>query len=368
MKVLQVNKLYYPHIGGIENHVRILATGLRNKIDVEVLVANERFAKAVEIIDGIRVTKVASLGRFRSTPLTPQFITQLKKMKSDVYHLHFPNPTGELSFLTAKPIGKLVVTYHSDIIRQKNLLKFYKPFLEKFLDRADGIIVGSPNIVESSPFLQRVKNKCRVIPFGIQTDWLELTPEIESKANEIRQKHGPKIAFFLGRLIYYKGVDYLIRAMKDVDGKLIIAGEGELESELKKLVADLRLENRIEFVGTLPGKELSAYYHACDVFVLPSVEASEAYGLVQLEAHACGKPVVSTNLPTGVPFVNKDGYSGIVVPPKDSDSLSEAINKLFKDDELRSKLGVQARQRFYEEFTSEIMIDRTLKLYEEILG
>lgn len=367
MKVLQVNKLYYPHIGGIENHVRILATGLRNKIDVEVLVANERFAKAVEVIDGVNVTRVASLGRFRSTPVAPQFITQLKKTKSDVYHLHFPNPTGELSFLAARPYGKLVVTYHSDIVRQKNLLKLYKPFLEKFLDRADKIIAGSPNLIESSPFLQEVKEKCIVVPFGIPTGGLTLTTAVEEKVASIRKRHGSKIAFFLGRLIYYKGVEYLVEAIQDVEGKLIIAGDGELKSDLLEMVKKLSIEDRVEFVGTLSDEEVAAYYHACDVFVLPSIESSEAYGLVQLEAHACGKPVISTNLPTGVPFVNEDGISGIVVPPKDSESLSDAINKLFKDEELRNRLGAQAKQRFQEEFTSEIMIDRTLKLYEEIL-
>lgn len=367
MKVLQVNKLYYPHIGGIENHVRILATGLRNKIDVEVLVANERFAKVAEVIDGVKVTRVASLGRLRSTPVAPQFITQLKKMKSDVYHLHFPNPTGELSFLAAKPDGKLVVTYHSDIIRQKNLLKLYRPFLEKFLDRADKIIAGSPNLIESSPFLQEVKDKCAVVPFGIPTGRLALTTAVEEKVVSIRKRLGSKIAFFLGRLIYYKGVEYLVEAMQDVEGKLIIAGDGDLKADLLELVKKLSIEDRVEFVGTLSDEEVAAYYHACDVFVLPSIESSEAYGLVQLEAHACGKPVISTNLPTGVPFVNKDGYSGIVVPPKDVQALSEAINKMFKDEELRKRLGAQAKQRFHKEFTSEIMVDRILKLYEEVL-
>ncbi|PIW22567.1 MAG: glycosyl transferase family 1, partial [Candidatus Aquicultor secundus] len=153
MKVLQVNKLYYPHIGGVENHVRTLAAGLKDKVDIEVLVANEQLAAAVDFVDDIKVIRVASFGRLRSTPLAPGFIPALKKSKSDIYHLHFPNPTGETAFLIARPPGKLVVTYHSDIIRQKILLKVYKPFLEKFLDRADRIIVSSPNMITSSPFL-----------------------------------------------------------------------------------------------------------------------------------------------------------------------------------------------------------------------
>ncbi|MBE0448490.1 MAG: glycosyltransferase [Actinobacteria bacterium] len=368
MKVLQVNKLYYPHIGGVENHVRVLATGLKDKIDVEVLVANEQSKMVVEFIDGVRVTKVASIGRLRSAPIAPGFMAQLRKIKSDIYHFHFPNPTGETAFLLARPQGKLVVTYHSDIVRQKMLLKFYRPFLEKFLNRADRIIVSSPNLIESSPFLKKVRGKCRVIPFGISADWLMLTPEVEERVDEIRRTYGPKIAFFLGRLIYYKGIDYLIRAMQDVRGKLIIAGDGELGSELKRLASDLRVKDRVRFIGTLSDKELSSYYHACDIFVLPSVESSEAYGLVQLEAHACGKPVVSTNLPTGVPFVNRDGVSGLIVPTRDSKALSEAINELFDNDELRVRLGNQAKERFERGFTSEAMIERVLETYGEVLG
>lgn len=367
MKVLQVNKLYYPHIGGVELVVRTFAIGLKDKVDVEVLVANESCGAEVEYVDGVKVTRVASFGRLRSTPLAPGFIAHLMRAKSDIYHCHFPNPTGEISLLLARPKGKLVVSYHSDIVRQKILLKFYRPFLEKFLAKADRIIVSSPNLIEGSPFLQKVKDKCVVIPFGISAGWLNPTPETERRAGEIRLEHGPKIAFFLGRLIYYKGVDYLIRAMQGVDGKAIIAGEGELGPELKALAKDLGIEHKIEFVGALTNDELAAYYHACDVFILPSVEASEAFGLVQLEAHACSKPVISTNLPTGVPFVNKDGVSGIVVPPKDVTALAEAIKKLFDDDELRLKLGRQAKERFERDFTIEAMIKKTMEIYREVL-
>ena len=367
MKVLQVNKLYYPHIGGVENVVRMFVVGLKDKVDIEVLAANEAPRTVVEYTDGVKVTKVASLGRLRSTPMAPGFITTLKKSKSDIYHFHFPNPTGELAYLIAKPEGKLVVSYHSDIIRQKTLLKFYRPFLEKFLDRADRIIASSPNLIENSPFLQRVKDKCTVIPFSVPPDWLALTPQIQARADELREQHGPRLAFFLGRLIYYKGVDYLIKAFKEVDAKLVIAGDGELEFELKKLTEELGIAHKVEFVGALPSKELAAYYHACDVFVLPSVESSEAYGLVQLEAHACGKPVISTNLPTGVPFVNKDGVSGLVVPPKDVAALADALSRLLGDDALRLKLGAQAKERFENEFAMDVMIERLLDVYKEVL-
>ncbi|MDI6716964.1 MAG: glycosyltransferase [Actinomycetota bacterium] len=367
MKVLHVNKLYYPHIGGIEYHVQTLASGLKGRIDVEVLVANEKFKTVVEYIDGVKVTKVASIGRFLSAPVTSGFVTQLRKIKPDIYHFHFPNPTAEASFLLARPRGKLIVTYHSDIIRQKAALKFYRPFLERFLNRADLVIASSPNLIKNSPFLSNISEKCKAIPFGISSDWLKLTPEVKRKADAIRDRYGPKIAFFLGRLIYYKGVDYLIKAMRNVEGKLIIAGEGKLGPELKNLANELKVSDKVHFVGALASDELAAYYHACDIFVLPSVESSEAFGFVQIEAHACGKPVISTDLPTGVPFVNQDGVSGLVVPPKDVAALSNAINRLFSDDALRERLGKQAKERFEREFTIDIMVDRVYEAYKEVL-
>jgi glycosyltransferase involved in cell wall biosynthesis len=366
MKVLLVNKLYYPHIGGVENHVRILANGLRAEVEVEVLAANEQLKTVTEFIDDIKVIKVASFGRLKSAPLAPGLATQLKRMPSDVYHYHFPNPTGELAYLMAQPKGKLVVTYHSDIVRQKTLLKFYKPFLELFLNRADRVLVNSPNQIEGSQYLQRIKDKCVIVPFGLNNDWLMPTKKIEEQAAIIRKKYGPKIALFIGRLIYYKGVDYLIKAMKHVEGKAIIVGEGPLENELKKLAEECGVTDKVDFVGFAKQDELAAYYHACDIFVLPSIEPSEAYGAVQLEAHACGKPVICTDLPTGVPFVNQDGYTGLVVPVRDEISLAEAIERLLSNDSLRVKLGAQAKERFEKEFTDKIMVERIKKVYKDV--
>jgi rhamnosyl/mannosyltransferase len=366
MKVLLVNKLYYPHIGGVENHVRILGNGLKEQADVEVLVANEQLKNSVEYIDGIKVVKVASFGRMRSAPLATGFASQIKKSKADVFHCHFPNPTGELGFLAAKPEGKLVVTYHSDIVRQKLLLKFYRPLLERFLDRADKVLVNSPNQIKGSVFLQRIKEKCVIVPFGLTNDWLKPTPQMMKQADLIREKYGPRIALFIGRLIYYKGVDYLIKAMQKVDGKAIVVGEGPLEAELRKLAKDCGVEDKIVFAGFAPQDELAAYYHACDVFVLPSIEPSEAYGAVQLEAHACGKPVICTDLPTGVPFVNQDGVTGLVVPVRDESALAGALTKLLDDDELRNKLGTQAKERFESDFTADAMVERILKVYRDV--
>ncbi len=245
---------------------------------------------------------------------------------------------------------------------------FYKPFFLEFLKRANRIVVSSPAMIEGSPFLNRFKYKCRVIPYGIEVERFRLTQEIKVKSEEIRKKFKKPIVLFIGRLVKYKGMDYLINAMKKIDAVLLIGGMGPEEAGLKDLANGLGVGNeKIFFLGLLDDHELPAYYYASDVFVLPAVTSQETFGIVQLEAHACSKPVVSTNLHTSVPFVNLDGVTGIIVPPRSSDKLAEAINKLLKDDKLRERLGAQAKERINSQFTRKIMSQKILELYKELL-
>lgn len=368
MKVLQVNKLYYPHIGGVEHVVRDLVLELKDKVDMRVLVANKSTKTSIEIIDGIEVTKIASLGQLKSAPIAPTFGLWMKRLKSDIYHMHVPNPTGELFFLLSRPPGKMVVTYHSDVVRQRMLLRLYGPILDRFLASADRIMPTSQNQIDNSPFLSRVRGKCTVVPLGVSPEQFAPTEAVIIRANEIRSKYGGKIVFFLGRFIYYKGINYLIEAMREIDATLLLAGSGPLESELRNQVEKMSLSGKVFFVGEPDDAELPAYYHACDLFALPSIAPSEAFGIVQIEAHICGKPVVSTNLPTGVTFANKDGLTGFTVPPRNSEALGKAINHLILDDELRLRMGAAAKERAEREFTREMMAKRVLSVYEEVLG
>lgn len=369
INVLLVNKLYYPVIGGVENHVRDLAISLSKNLELNarVLVANTSFKTELQEIDGVEVYKIASLGTFRSTPIPPSFLFWLRKLKSDIYHFHFPYPFGEFSYLLAKSPGKLVVTYHSDIVRQKLLLALYKPFLKAFLKKADKILVSSPNMIEHSPFLKEFKDKCVVAHFGIDVKRFEKTQDVLEQAKEIRKRFGGSIVLFVGRLIYYKGVEYLVKAMKNVKAQLILVGEGPLKNDLKKLAMDLGIEDRVHFVGEVSDEELPAFYHACDVFVLPSIARSEAFGLVQLEAQACGKPVVSTELKTGTSYANLDGKTGFVVSSENSEELAKAINALLEDEPLRRRMGEFARARVNEEFTFEKMAERVFGVYRELI-
>lgn len=370
MKILQVNKLYHPWIGGVEKIVQDIAEGLKDKADVSVLVCRPKGPGRREVVNGVRVVRASSLGIFLSMPISFSFPFLLRHLSknADVLHFHLPFPLGVISYFLARPKSKVVVWWHSDIVRQKKLMFFYRPLLRRFLRRADRIIVATPEHIEHSAYLRDFKDKCEVIPFGVDADGFHLSDCVRLEVEDIRAKYGPNIVLFVGRLIYYKGAEYLIRAMKDVDGRLLIVGEGPLESQLRALAAEIDIEDKVIFLGRLLDGEMVACYHSCDVFVLPSIARSEAFGIVQLEAMACGKPVINTDLPTGVPRVSLGGETGITVPPGDSRALAEAINMLLRDSELRERYGANARRRVEDNFTMVHMIEDVYRVYEKVLA
>jgi len=366
---LQVNKLYYPHIGGIEKVVCLLSEELakRPALEVKVLVCNMESRTRIEKTSNLEVIRVASLGTLFSMPVAPAFPLWLRKLDADIYHYQHPFPPGELCYLLARPAGKLVVTWQSDIVRQRTLLRLHEPFLQMFLRKANLILATSPNYLESSRYLRAFREKCRVVPNGIDPSQFRATPQIEAQAAAIRARHGPSIVLFVGRLVYYKGLPYLLKAMMEIQARLLIIGEGPLEKGLRELVKSLDLSRKVVFLRPVSEETLAAHYHACDVFVLPSTTNSEAFGLVQLEAMACGKPVVSTNLPTGVPYVNQHGKTGFILPPRDPEALARAINTLLDDPGLRENFGQYAKRRVEREFTMEIVAEKVLEIYEELM-
>jgi rhamnosyl/mannosyltransferase len=376
-----VNKYYPPHLGGIEFHMRDLAEALARDEGIEgvrAIVANEGEERVEETLGGVDVVRLPRWREYSSTPIVRGMAGELRAEaagalapggeRPDLFHLHFPYPWGEFSWLRARTGVPTVVTYHSDIVRQKVALELYKPFLRRMLQKVDVVIASSPNMVEHSPFLAEVSHKCRVVPFGIDVDAFAATPERERRAAELRQGHGRPIVLFVGRLIYYKGAEVLVRAMAGVDADLVMIGSGPLEDGLRALAAKLGVADRVSFLGGQPFEELKAWYHAADVFCLPSIARSEAFGLVQLEAHAAGTPVVSTDLTTGVPFVNQHEETGLVVPPDDPRALGEALSTLIEDESLRERYGARALERVRAGFTIGRMVEDTLSVYREALG
>lgn len=367
-QVLQIFKYYYPNVGGVEKVAQDIAEGLRGRIDTKILACHEAVSTRREKVNGIEVRRAGRLFTRFSVPIAPRFPFLMKQMarEADILHFHLPYPLADVSYLLSRPKGKVVVWWHSDIVRPKYLTKLYRPLQIRFLKKAQAVIVAAPQLIDSSPTLRKFRDKCEVIPIGIDVKRFAPSNGEQAFVHEIRSKYGEKIVLFVGRLAYYKGVDYLVRAMKEVEGTLLLVGDGPLEAKMKDLAASTGIVHKCVFLGKVSDEELPLYFHACDVFVLPSVAETEAYGIVQLEAMACGKPVVSTNLPTGVPFVNLHGQTGLIVPPADVGALAGAINRLLDDAELREKYGDFAKQRVQREFTRDSMIDKVYQLYRRV--
>jgi glycosyltransferase involved in cell wall biosynthesis len=363
--VTHVGKFYPPHMGGIETHLQTLSKELSPWVRLSVIVANEGSVMHQEVTDGVAVTRLAKLATIKSTPICPHLAAILRSARSDIVHLHLPNPLALIAYLMSGRRGPLVLTWHSDLVRQKLLSRALAPLHRWFVRNATRCIATSPDYIESSPTLSTAQQNCRVIPYGIR---LERFADRGNAAAELRLHYGPRIVLAVGRLIYYKGFEYLLRAMAKIDGKLILIGDGPLRSMLERRAFELGVRERVFFAGEIENSQLAPYYHAADVFVLPSVERTEAFGIVQLEAMACAKPIVNTRLSTGVPFVSIDGVTGITVPPRDPSSLTQAVSRLLDNAELRRRYGAAALRRVRAEFTADRMGARTLALYREIVS
>lgn len=366
--VLHIYKDYYPPvIGGIEKNIHYICNGIKDEYDVKVLVCSTNRKTEIEEIDGIEVIKAGTLGRFSSAPLSHTFPSLLKKYEADILHFHLPNPTAVVSYFMSRPRGKVVATYHSDIVRQSWAMFLFGPVLSRFLKRADKVLATSPYYILSSEYLNAIKNKCESLPLGIDIGEFAPDDDTLAKAKEIKAQYDRPIIVFVGKLRYYKGLQFLIKAMPVLNAQLLIVGDGFIEKELKKLCKDLGIEHKVKFCGELSGDDLKAHLYAGDVFCLPSHLRSEAFGVCQIEAMACGLPVVSTALNTGVPYVNRHKKTGLIVPPADSIELSKALNKLLVDDDLRKQLSENAKKHVLENFTHTLMIERIKNVYKKLL-
>ena len=367
MKILHIYKDYYPVVGGIENHLRLLAEAQASQgHEVTVLATGPTWRTRMEQQNGVRVIFAGRLATLASTPLSLALPLVLLRQCPDIAHLHFPYPVGDLAQALFGRARRTVITYHSDIVRQKGLLRLYAPLLRRSLARADGIVATSPRYIETSPFLAPLAARCTVIPFGIVAGPFEAGHA--EAADAIRARYGARLILFVGRLRYYKGVEYLIQAMTQVDGRVLLAG-GESswrQAELEHLAVKLGVADRVTFLGQQD--DLPALYQACDVFTLPSSERSEAFGIVQLEAMAAGRPVVSCDVGTGVAWVNQHEVTGLVVPPRDPDRLAIALNRLLDNPPLRARLGLAGQARVRQEFTHDHMVGKIEHLYQQVLA
>jgi glycosyltransferase involved in cell wall biosynthesis len=365
MNVLQLGKFYAPVVGGMETALRDICEQLSREVNLHVLVANTAFRTTLDI-GRVPVTRVASLGKLFSCSMAPTFPLWARRFGMDLLHVHLPNPLAELSAFLVSQQVPIVAHFHSDIVRQQRLLKLYRPFLKRFYEKASHIIVPTPKHIEISDFVRPHHNKCRIVPYGIALERFDLDGRSRKRVSELSD--GLPAILFVGRLVSYKGVEVLIRAMRGIRARLWIVGSGPLEHPLRQLAITEGVADKIRFLGEVAPGEMVAYYHACSMFVLPSVTHAEMFGIVQLEAMACRKPVISSNLATGVSWVNQHGTTGLLVTPGNVAELATAIEYLLASPGLRGEMGEAGRRRVEQTFTSARMAAGVLDVYREALG
>ncbi len=365
LKILHVYKDFDPPVhGGIERHMALSCRYQRQWAEVEALTCGRRLSTRQAVHDGTRVTEVGEWGRLQSAPFSLMFPSHLRRTDADVVVLHLPNPTAELSWLLAPPTGVLVVRYHSDVVRQARAMALYRPFQQRFLSRANLILPTSAQYRDSSESLAPFREKCRVVPLGIVPEEFPAPPTAHIRA--LQSRYGGPFVLFTGRHRYYKGLPWLIEAARDIAAPVVIAGEGPESERLRRLASSLGVP--VHFPGHLTHDELVAHLHACELLVFPSVERSEAFGMSIMEAHCCGKPVVATELGTGVEFVNQHGKTGLNVPPRDASALAAAVNNLLANPEARAAMGTHASARIRREFDARTLAEQEFDLYRETLA
>jgi rhamnosyl/mannosyltransferase len=367
MRVTHLGKFYPPVPGGMERVIQSLAEGERARgADTRALVVGTARRTVHETVNGVPVTRAASMVRVGSVWFAPSLIRLLSRVDTDVLVLHEPNPMALLAYCLTRPRHRLIIWYHSEVLRPRWRYRLiYEPFLKVPLRRAQRLVVSSPVLLEQAEALQPHARRCEVIPFGL--DVAASGDVNHPSVSAVRSRWNGAIALFVGRLVRYKGADVLLRALARADVAAVVVGDGPMRAGLERLSRELQLESRVFFLGAADDEAVAAWYAACDLLVLPSVTRAEAFGLVQLEAMARAKPVISTRLPTGVPWVNVDGLTGIVVPPGDVGALAAALQMLGRDPGLRARMGHAGRARFEREFTRERMTERTLAMYERVM-
>lgn len=370
IRVLQVNKFYYPYIGGVEKVVQQISEELLKVPVVEnsVLACHPNRKDERTTIRGVTATLAGSLRTVLGMPISPSFRRLLAEESSgkDIVDFHMPFPLAAWSLRAVAPGLKLVVHYHSDIVRQKKLKWAYGPAMDRLLRRADAIVVSSPNLRDSSDTLAPFRDKCTVIPFMAAKPEAFPDQRLQALRSEIGLPAGMPVVLYVGRLVYYKGLQYLMDAMSEVEAALLMVGSGPLEKQLREQAQSLGIGNRVFWRSGVSDEDLPAHYALGDVFVLPSCANTEAYGIVQMEALAAGLPVINTSLPTGVPWVSRHGESGLTVPPADAGALKDALCTLLSDDCLRERLrgGALARAA---DFEPEVVRKQIMQLYREVV-
>jgi glycosyltransferase involved in cell wall biosynthesis len=367
MRVLHFYRTSFPDtMGGIEQVINQIARGT-NKLGIQTEVLSltpDHVPRTIEM-DGYKIHRarldfqIASTGFFASVFWR---FAQLAK-EADVINYHFPWPFMDVVHFATGVNKPTVVTYHSDIVRQKNLLKLYRPLKNKFLASVDRIVTTSPNYLATSDVLKRYSDKVSIIPIGL--DKASYPAPTEDTLNYWKTLFSGRFFLFVGVLRYYKGLHILVEAAQGTDYPIVIVGAGPIEAELKAQATKLGLTN-IFFLGLLPDEDKVALLTLCYGVLFPSHLRSEAFGISLLEGAMFGKPMISSEIGTGTTFINIADETGIVVPPSDPIALRQAMTYLWEHPERAAEMGRNAVARYWKYFTAEDMVNAYAKLYREL--
>lgn len=373
MKIVHLGKYYWPAHGGIETAVQQMAlAGLKLGHDVHCIVSQKKTSvrKTVENIDGVKVTRLPVFAKLLSTPLSPFVFEDLGEVLEgyDVVHLHLPHPMAELKVLfSTKRSAHLIPYFHAFPIRQGQIGRlWFKWITSKILERSKFILVSTSNMSNVFPQIHPWKEKIRVLPFTAEA-WSEGDFQSQSSL-----RSGSKQVLSIGRLVRYKGYDVLIKAwalahkthpqiMRDFQLKIV--GDGPCRGELERLVAKVELTSSVFFPGECSEQERSKLYRESTLFVAPSLDNSETFGLAVLEAMGTGLPVIASRLPTGLSVLTRGGLCGAEVLPKSEEDLAQALIRLLEDQRLRNECGHRNLQYVREQHSS----DQMMRLYHELL-
>lgn len=371
MKIIQLFKIYWPdNGGGIAMTMKNIAECLC-EYEHRVIVCQGRPGRKTvkKNVKGVRVIRCCQLFTIASVPVSIRFLLEVKKEinKTDIVICHYPYPMSDLAVLLGWCSGKLIVWWHCDL--EHSYMFLYRPLIRYTLKKADKILVSSEGNLESSVLLQRFRRKCEIIPFCVNEEYRIKGLQYAKKQEAVWKSCCNVTILFIGRLVWYKGCDILLRAFASIKSsrtlRLVIVGKGPLEKKLKLLAKELELTN-VCFTGRITEHEKMAKIKECDFLVLPSISKSEAFALVQIEAMAFGKPVINTNLPGGVPYVSVNGVTGITVEPGNVFQLADAMRTLAEDEELRRTYGRRALERVNKHYTKAVMQERYKKLLKQI--
>lgn len=371
-RILHISKFYPPDTGGMESIVRELVAGLGAVgWGSDVLCAGRHWRSAEETHpEGYRIVRAGSLGTWLSTSLSVPLLLRTRRLADqyDLIHVHMPNPLAALALWFARPRARLVVHWHSDVVRQQRALRLYEPLQRWLLARADAIIATSQRYLDASTALAEWRHKVCVIPLGIGDN----AGRSDAQSVEaLRRAHpGKRLVFSLGRMVGYKGFDTLIdaAALLPDNAVVVIGGAGPLLDTYRARVSASGLDAKVFLPGPIDDDELMNYHRAADVFCLPSVNRAEAFGVSVLEAMSAARPVVCSDLAgSALPWVNQNGVTGLTVAPGEPAPLARALTRLLADPALARAMGKAARARFLHHFAASAMIEQVAALYRRLL-